>query len=114
MGWARLIFEQIKAFLLEQLEEDGGSERAKREVTKRCNIVVAKALLLFDGFLSLLKRTDNKDLPPQQVMKVQQYATKAMSVWRILQLFVTPKCHASEDHAYDELELLKWPSIGLL
>jgi hypothetical protein len=64
MGWARLIFEQIKAFLLEQLEEDGGSERAKREVTKRCNIVVAKALLLFDGFLSLLKRTDNKDLPP--------------------------------------------------
>jgi hypothetical protein len=34
MAWAMLIFEQMKAFLLEQLKEDGGSERAKREVTK--------------------------------------------------------------------------------
>jgi hypothetical protein len=32
MSWARLIFEQMKAFLLEQLEGDGGLERAKREV----------------------------------------------------------------------------------
>jgi hypothetical protein len=34
MSWARLIFEQMKAFLLEQLEEGGGLERAKREETK--------------------------------------------------------------------------------
>jgi hypothetical protein len=33
-------FKQIKAFLLEQLEEDGGSERARREVTRRRDIVV--------------------------------------------------------------------------
>jgi hypothetical protein len=33
MAWYRLIFEQIKAFLLDQLEEeDGGLERAKAEV----------------------------------------------------------------------------------
>jgi hypothetical protein len=32
MAWSRLIFEQIKAFLLDQLEEDGESERAKTEV----------------------------------------------------------------------------------
>jgi hypothetical protein len=32
MAWYRLIFKQIKAFLLDQLEEDGGLERAKREV----------------------------------------------------------------------------------
>ncbi len=62
MAWARLLYDQIKAFLLEQLGEDGGSERAKREVKKRCDIV-AKALLLFDGFLSLL-RTDHNDLTP--------------------------------------------------
>ncbi len=62
MAWSRPIFEQIKAFLLDQLEEDGGSERAKTEVRKRCDIV-AKALLLFDGFLSLL-RTDHKDVTP--------------------------------------------------
>jgi hypothetical protein len=68
MSWARLIFEQMKAFLLEQLEEDGGSERGKREVTKWCGIV-AKALLLFDsGFLSIL-RTDHKDLTPQHIVK---------------------------------------------
>jgi hypothetical protein len=42
MAWARLIFEKIKAFLLEQLEENGGLERSKREVTMLCNIV-AKA-----------------------------------------------------------------------
>ena len=30
-----LFFEQMKEFLLEQLEEDGGSERAKREVVKK-------------------------------------------------------------------------------
>jgi hypothetical protein len=31
MACSRLIFYQIKAFLLDQLEEDGGSERAERE-----------------------------------------------------------------------------------
>jgi hypothetical protein len=60
MAWSRLIFDQIKAFLLDQLEEDGGSDSAKREVGKRCNIV-AKALLLFDRFLSLV-RTNHKAL----------------------------------------------------
>ncbi len=53
MSSARLILDQIKEFLLERLEENGGSARAKREVKKRCDIV-AKALLLFDGLLSLL------------------------------------------------------------
>jgi hypothetical protein len=73
MAWARLIFEHIKAFLLEQLEEDGGLERAKREVTKRCGIV-AKALLLFDGFLPLLS-TDHKDItsqPSRRLKNMQQ------------------------------------------
>jgi hypothetical protein len=49
----------VKAFLLDELEENGGSERAKREVTKRRH-VVAKCLLLFDGFLSVL-RTEHQD-----------------------------------------------------
>jgi hypothetical protein len=70
MPLARLIFYQIKAYLVEQLVEDGGSERAKREVQKRCDIV-AKALLLFDGFLSLL-RTDHKDLTAQVIAKVHK------------------------------------------
>jgi hypothetical protein len=105
MAWARLIFEQLKEYLVEQLEEDGGSERAKTEVRKRCDIV-AKALLLFDGFLSIL-RTDHKDLTPQHITKARRYARKALEVWRILELSVTPKCHGSEDHACDQLEFLK-------
>jgi hypothetical protein len=104
MSCARPIFDQIKSFLLERLEEDGGSERAKREVTKRCDIV-ANALLLFDGFLSLL-RTDHNGLTPQLIMKARAFARKAVAVWRILDLSVTPKCHASEDHACDQLESL--------
>jgi hypothetical protein len=49
---AKLVLEQIMEFLLDRLEENGGSERAKREVKERC-CIVAKALLLFDGLLSL-------------------------------------------------------------
>jgi hypothetical protein len=59
---------------------------------------------LFDGFPSLL-RTDHKDLNPQQIVKAQEYATKAVTAWQILQLYVMPK--ASEDHACDQLGSLK-------
>jgi hypothetical protein len=104
MSSARLILDQIKEFLLERLEENGGSARAKREVKKRCDIV-AKALLLFDGLLSLL-RTPHKDLTPWKILQARRYATKALEVWRILNLSVTPKCHGSEDHACDQLEFL--------
>jgi hypothetical protein len=90
---------------LDQLEEDGGSERAKLEVQKRCGIV-ATALLLFDGFLSHV-RTEHKALTPQHITKAREYAAKAVAVWWVMELSVTPKCHASEDHACDQLELLK-------
>jgi hypothetical protein len=32
---------------------------------------------------------------------------QAVAVWRIMKVLVTPKCGASEDHACDQLELLK-------
>jgi hypothetical protein len=67
---------------------------------------VAKALLLFDGFLSLV-RTDHKDLIPQHITEAREYTTKVVSVWWIMELLVTPKCHAGEDRACDQLELLK-------
>jgi len=104
MSSARLILDQIKEFLLERLEENGGSARAKREVKKRCDIV-AKALLLFDGLLSLL-RTPPKDLTARKILQARRYAKKALEVWRILELSVTPKCHGSEYHACDQLEFL--------
>jgi hypothetical protein len=66
----------------------------------------SKALLLFDGFLSLV-RTEHKDLTPQHITKAREYGTKAVAVWRIMKLSATPKCHASEDHSCDQLELLK-------
>jgi hypothetical protein len=44
---------------------------------------------------------------PQHVGKAREYARKALAGWQILQLFVTPKCHGSEDQAHDKLELLK-------
>jgi hypothetical protein len=69
MSWARLILDQIKAFLLKKLKEDGASQQAKREMTKHCDIV-AKALLLFDGFLSLL-RTPHQDLTPAHIEKAR-------------------------------------------
>jgi hypothetical protein len=94
MAWARLTLNQSgEAFSLEKPEEDGGSEPAKREVTKRCDIV-AKCLLSFDRFLSIL-RTDHKDPTPALVAKARECARKALAVWRILQLSVTPKCHRS-------------------
>ena len=75
MSMAKHIFAQIKAFLLERLEADGGSEQAKRKVKKQCDII-AKALLLFDGFLSLL-RTAHKDLTAGKIARAQRYARKA-------------------------------------
>jgi hypothetical protein len=54
MAWSRLIFDQIKAFLLDQLEEDGRSDRAKREVQKQCNILAKwprPYFFLMDSFL---------------------------------------------------------------
>jgi flagellin-specific chaperone FliS len=96
-AWSTLIFEQIKTYLLDQLEEDERLERAKREVKKAVDIV-AKASLLFDGFLSLLS-TDHKALSLKQITKVREYATKAMAVWWIEELSLLLKCHASEDHA---------------
>jgi hypothetical protein len=76
-------------------------------VKKLCNIVVT-ALLLPDGFFFLL-RMDHKDFISQHIMKAQEYATKAMADWRIMELSAMPKCHASEDHSCDQLEFL----IGL-
>jgi hypothetical protein len=32
---------------------------------------------------------------------------QAVAVWQMMKLLVTPDCHASEDHACDQLELLK-------
>jgi hypothetical protein len=40
-------------------------------------------------------------------MKAKEYVTKIVAVWWILQVYVRPRCHASEDHACDQLELLK-------
>ena len=83
MAWSMLVYEQIKAFLLDQLDEDGGFKRAQREVKKRYRAVkkryniVAKALLLFDGFVSLL-RTDHKYLTPQHITKARECATNAV------------------------------------
>jgi hypothetical protein len=104
MSSARLIYDELKEFLLQRLEEDGASARRKREVRKRCDLI-AKCLLLFDGFLSIL-RTEHKDLTPALIAKAREYARKALAVWRILKLSVTPKCHGSEDHACDQLEFL--------
>jgi hypothetical protein len=56
--------------------------------------------------LSLL-RINHKDLTPKHIGKAREYARKTLVVWRILQLSVTPKCHGSEDHACDQLEVLK-------
>jgi hypothetical protein len=105
MVWARLVCNQMKAFPLEKMVEDGASERAKKEVTKQCDII-AKCWLLFDGFLSV-SRADHEDLTPELIAKAREHATKALAAWRTLKLSVTPKCHGSECHAADQLEFLQ-------
>jgi hypothetical protein len=72
MSSAKLVLEQMMEFSLNRLEENGGSGRAKREVKKRCDIV-AKALLLFDGLLSLL-RTPHEDSTLRKILKARRCA----------------------------------------
>jgi hypothetical protein len=77
---------------------------------------VANALLLFDRVLSLV-RTNHKALILKSLRRqyiyiyiyiyIAIYATKAVPVWQIMELSMMPKCQACEDHAYDQLELLK-------
>jgi hypothetical protein len=63
---------------------------ASKERSDEVFDIIAKALLLFDIFLSLL-RTDNKDqhLTPQHIAKAREYARKALAVWLILYFSVT-------------------------
>jgi hypothetical protein len=55
-------------------------------------------------------RTDDKDLTPWKIMRARQRAKKAFEAWWTTQLSVTPKCHASESHACDQLEL-QWGTV---
>ena len=82
MSSARLIFDQITGLLLERLEENGGSEQAKIEVKKRCDII-AKALLLFGG-LPYLLRTSHNYLIARKIQKAQRYINIVLQVWSIL------------------------------
>jgi hypothetical protein len=47
--------------------------------------MVAKALLLFDGFLSLI-RSRQKALTPRNITKAREYATKAVAVWQTMKV----------------------------
>jgi hypothetical protein len=103
MAFARLVCNEMKVFLLAELDANGASLRAKREVSKRRDII-ANGSLLFDGFLSV-SRTEHKDLAPALTAKARERATKALAAaWRMLKLSVTPKSHGSEHHACNQLE----------
>jgi hypothetical protein len=103
MSLMRLLLDQIKEFSLQRLKKNRGSAGAKREVKKRCDIV-AKASLLFDRLLSLLRTPHKKDLTLGKVLKPRRCAKKAVEVWPTLQLSAAPKCQGSEHHAWDQVE----------
>jgi hypothetical protein len=91
-------------YLQGELVENGGTDRAKKETKKQCE-VVGNALVNFDGLLSLL-RTPHQDLTPAMFAQARQYSKKGLELWRILNIKVTPKAHGVEDHACDQLEYL--------
>jgi hypothetical protein len=101
---AMKVMLRFNQYLQVELIENGGTDRARRETKKQCE-VVGNALLNFDGFLSLL-RTPHKDLTPAIFAQAQQYSKKALELWRILEIKVTRKAHGVEDHACDQLEFL--------
>ncbi len=104
MTTAMKVMLRFNQYLQVELVENGGTDRARRETKKQCE-VVGNALLNFDGFLSLL-RTPHKDLTPAIFAQARQYSKKALELWRILEIKVTPKAHGVEDHACDQLEFL--------
>jgi hypothetical protein len=69
-GMGKAYFRTNEGILIDGASQRGyrGSKQAKREVMKQYDII-AKAILLFEGFLSLL-RTDHKYLvTPQHIVK---------------------------------------------
>jgi hypothetical protein len=105
MAFARLVCNEMKVFLLAEPDQNEGSLLAKREASKRRDII-AKCLLLFDGFLSV-SRPEHKDLTPAIIAKARERAKKALAAWRMLKLSVAPKSRGSERHACDQPEFLQ-------
>jgi hypothetical protein len=106
MSSAKLVLEQIMEFSLtgskktEDLHEQREKSRSgATSPLKLCFYLTGSSLTL-----SLL-RTLHKDSTLRKIVKVRRHAKKAVEVWRMLELSVTPKCHGSEHHACDQLEL---------
>jgi hypothetical protein len=104
MTTAMEVMQRFNQYLQGELVENGGTDRAKKETKKQCE-VVGNALVNFDGLLSLL-RTPHQDLTPAMFAQARQYSKKGLELWRILNIKVTPKAHGVEDHACDQLEYL--------
>jgi hypothetical protein len=108
MTTAMKVMLRFNQYLQVKLVENGGTDRARTETKKQCE-VVGNALLNFDGFLSLL-RTPHQDLTPAIFAQARQYSKKASELWRILEIKVTRKAHGVEDHACDQSEWLMGPA----
>jgi hypothetical protein len=106
-GNATAIFNIIRNILEEEGERKNMDAVGMENVKVRCR-VTRDAMILFDGFFSLLQETATKVMSESELKTkltlAGRYVAGAMQLWRSLQMSVTPKAHACETHAVQKIK----------
>ena len=101
-GNATTIFDIIENILEDEAKIKKMDPVGMENVKVRCK-VTRDAMILFDGFFSVLQETATKGMSESELKTkltlAERYVTGAMQLWRSLQMSVTPKAHACEAHA---------------
>jgi hypothetical protein len=103
---ATAIFRIIQSILAEEGQKKEMSTVGMENVVVRCQ-VTRDAMIMFDGFFSLLQETASKVMPEAELKRklglAERYVAGAMQLWRSLQMSVTPKAHACVTHAAQKI-----------
>jgi hypothetical protein len=106
--WVHQILQCVRRYskleLLDGIEREGGDDDDDEFAFTDDDAARWLITYLGECFPSEFVKSD---LTPEHITKAREYAKKALEVWQLLRLSVTPKCHRGEDHACNQLELLK-------
>jgi hypothetical protein len=106
-GNATAIFNIIKSILEEEGQKNKMDAVGMENFKVRCQ-VTRDAMILFDGFFSLLQETASRAMSELELKGkltlAERYVAGAMQLWRSLQMSVTPKAHACETHAVQKIK----------
>lgn len=102
MTSSRIIMEDVKAMIMELSREERCSDEEVVETMEKFTNILS----VFDALFSMA-RTPSGLMTDDGVDKLRNLADLALRLWRGLDLSITPKVHAIEDHMVDQIRRLK-------